>query len=156
MGVKYPMAESQGLLHSPTGGTYPQWLVWDTSCPVLLLLLVAMQDILRSVVITVQFGPTVRAGMPSHTEVFLNDAPTAGTLLAGTVGSHFHDAAASLFRFAVAEGDKGSPACIQNTLIQATFRGGSIRHVLACSSCLGAGTAVMLSICKSSKTSVPY
>ena len=40
--VKYPMAESQGLLHSPTRGTYPQWLVWGTSCPILFLLLVAM------------------------------------------------------------------------------------------------------------------
>src|SRR5712692_3530152 len=125
------MAESQGLLHSPTSGTYPQWLVWGTSCPILFLLLVAMQEIERSVVITVQLRPTVRAGMPTHTEVLLDDASTAATGLAGLVGSHFHDRATSLFRFVARHHDKGSPACIQNTLIQATFGGGSIGHVLA-------------------------
>src|SRR6266571_9263611 len=131
MECEAPPVQARGLLHSPPDGTYPQRLVWDTSCPVLFLILVAMQDILGGVVITVQLSSTVRARVPSHTEVLLNDGPTPATGLAGIVRSHFHHAAASLFRFAVAEGDKGSPACIQDTLIQATFGGGSIRQVLA-------------------------
>ena len=28
------MAKAEGLLRSPTNGTYPPWLTWDTSCPV--------------------------------------------------------------------------------------------------------------------------
>jgi len=32
--VKYPMHRMQGLLRSPTSGTYPPWLTWGTSCPV--------------------------------------------------------------------------------------------------------------------------
>ncbi len=32
--VKHPMPKRQGLLHSPTDGTYPPGLVWDTSCPI--------------------------------------------------------------------------------------------------------------------------
>src|SRR5436309_2193277 len=99
LSVKHPMAESQGLLQSPTCGTYPQGLLWDTSCPNLALFLVAMQDILRGIVVTVQFRPTVRAGMPSHTEVFLDDTATSATGLRGAIGSDFHDGATSLFRF---------------------------------------------------------
>src|SRR2546425_5726163 len=71
-----PAGFRQGLLRSPTCGTYPQGLTWDTSCPVLFLILIAMQDILRGVVITVQFSPTVRARVPSHTEAFLDNAST--------------------------------------------------------------------------------
>ncbi len=55
--VKHPMAFSQGLLHSPTDGTYPPGLVWDTSCPIYSsLLLVAMQDILRGVLVNVTWN----------------------------------------------------------------------------------------------------
>ncbi len=124
------MAESQGLLHSPTSGTYPPGLVWDTSCPILVLFLVAMQDILRGVIVAVQFGPTVRAGVPSDTEVFLDDAPTTTARLTCIIGSDFHDRATSLFRFIARHRDEGSPSCIQNTLVQATLSSGSVGNIL--------------------------
>src|SRR6266571_1754455 len=89
-----------------------------------------MQDILRGVLVAVQFGPTVWAGVPTHTEVFLDDAPTTTTRLTCIMGSDFHDRATSLFRFIARHRDEGSPSCIQNTLVQAAFGGGSIGNIL--------------------------
>src|SRR6266446_1364100 len=121
----------QGLLRSPRGGTYPPWLAWGTSCPVRFLVLVAMQDIQSGVVIAIQGRTTVRTRMPTHAEVFLDNIATPGTCLARIMGSDFHHRATSLFRFVARDGDEGSPACIQNTLIQSAFGGGSIRKILA-------------------------
>src|SRR5690349_12298526 len=108
------MPSRQGLLHSPTCGTYPPWLVWGTSCPVgfLFLLLIAMQEIQGGIVVAVQFGPTVLTRMPALREVFLDDAATAGTLLRALLGGNFHDLATSLFRFVATERDKLPPGCI--------------------------------------------
>ena len=86
-----------------------------------------MQDILGGVVVAVQFSSTVRAGVPSHTEVFFDDAPTSATGLTGSVGCYLHDGATSLFRFVACHRDEGSPACIEDTLIQSTFSRGAIR-----------------------------
>jgi hypothetical protein len=69
-----------------------------------------MQDIFRRIVVTVQLGPTVRARMPAHTEVFRDDAPTATTGLTCAMRRHFHDRATSLFRFVARHRDEGSPA----------------------------------------------
>src|SRR3989442_4792298 len=124
-----PAGFRQGLLRSPTCGTYPQGLTWDTSCPVLFLILIAMQDILRGVVITVQFSPTVRARVPSNSEALLDNASTATTRLRRVLGSYLHDYRASLFRFAATECDERSPSCIQDALIQATFGGGTIGKI---------------------------
>jgi hypothetical protein len=90
-----------------------------------------MQDIQGGVVITVQLRATVGARVPSHTEVFLDDALTAGTRLTGAMRSHLHDRATSLFRFVASHRDEGSPACIQNRFVQTAFGGGSVWHVLA-------------------------
>src|SRR5437588_3600987 len=104
--------------------------MWDTSCPVQTLTLVAMQDVFSSIVVTVQFSSTVRARVPSHTQVFLDDASTTTTGLRCAMRSHFHNGATSLFRFVATHGDEGSPACIQDTLIQAAFCGSTIGDVL--------------------------
>jgi len=76
-----------------------------------------MQDILGGVVVSIQFSSAMGARMPSHTEVFLDNAPTPATGLRCAVGSHFHHATASLFRFAATYRDEGSPSCIQDTLV---------------------------------------
>jgi hypothetical protein len=110
-------AKSQGLLHSPTSGTDPLGLMWDTSCPMNALTLVAMQDVFSSIVVTIQFSSTVRARVPSHTEVFLDNASTPTTGLRCAMRSHFHDGATSLFRFVATHRDEGSPACIQDTFL---------------------------------------
>ncbi len=72
----------------------------------------AMQDVFGSIVITVQFGSTVGARVPSHTEVFRHNASTPTTGLRGAMRSHFHDGATSLFRFVATHRDEGSPAGI--------------------------------------------
>ncbi len=74
---------------------------------------------------------TVRARMPAYTEVFRDDATAPTACLTGLMGSDFDDRATSLFRFIAGDRDEGSPACIQNTLIQAAFGGSSVRKILA-------------------------
>ncbi len=90
-----------------------------------------MQDIFRRIVVSIQFSSTVRARMPAHTEVFLDDATAPTACLTCLMGSDFDDRATSLFRFIACYRDEGSPACIQNTLIQAAFGGSSVRKILA-------------------------
>src|SRR5438034_2065983 len=115
--------------------------MWDTSCPVQTLLLVAMQDVFSSIVVTVQFSSTVWARMPSHTQVFLDDASTPTTGLRCAMRSHFHDGATSLFRFVATHRDEGSPACIQNRFVESALCGGTIGDVLALLTLFGSGSS---------------
>ncbi len=55
------MVKAEGLLQSSHKGS-----LWDTSCPVLFLHVVALQDVSGCVLIPVQLTPTVRAGVPSY------------------------------------------------------------------------------------------
>jgi hypothetical protein len=89
--------------------------LWDTSCPIVVL--IASQDIPSRIVIAIEFGPTMRARVPAHREVFGYQLATSTALLAGVLGGDSHDCAASLFRFATTEHHELAPTGVQNAFV---------------------------------------
>ncbi len=89
-------------------------------------MLIPVQDVSRSVFVSVQLTAALRARVPSDREIFGNQGAAAATCLRGIARGDFDDGAASFFRFACTQSCQGSPGSIQNTFVQATFSGSPV------------------------------
>ena len=104
------MRRTQGLLRSPSGGTYPPWLTWDTSGPGLSLLPSTCQDGDGRIDVSIQDQPAMGADMHPAVQVLLDNATTTTTELTRLMGIDFDDGPASFCRFASTHRHEHAPS----------------------------------------------